>query len=128
MGVTLNEIEPDGKQGLKDMVRRYTNLFAQELPNGVPLEKQVDDTIEIYENATPLYCLSHHLSPAEVIAAKDYISKLLKVGKIRRSKYPFGASLFFVKRKRKLKIEIDYRALNLVAKKSKAPIPCIHET
>lgn len=46
-----------------------------------------------------------------------------KKGKIRPGKSSFGALLFFIKLKGKLKGVIDYRALNLITKRNNAPIP-----
>lgn len=37
--------------------------------------------------------------------------------KIRRRKYPYGESLFFVKEKENLRAVVDYRALNFVKKR-----------
>ena len=48
---------------------------------------------------------------------------LLRKGKIRRIKSPFGASLFFVKHNGRLRGVVDYRALNRVTKRNNAPMP-----
>lgn len=48
---------------------------------------------------------------------------LLKKRKIRHSKCPYGAPLFFVKQKGRLRGVIDYRALNRITKHNNAPIP-----
>lgn len=68
MGNTENEIEHDDKQSLEDMLRKYTNGYAQELPDGLTPDREVDHTIEIKENATPPYRSSSQLSSAGLFA------------------------------------------------------------
>ena len=51
------------------------------------------------------------------------MEKLLRQEKIRPSKSPYGASLFFVKEKDKLRGVVDYRALNRITKKNNSPLP-----
>ena len=66
----------------------------------------------------------NQLSSAELKAAKEYIADLLKKGKIRPSKSPYGAPLFFVKEGNKpLRGVVDYRALNRVTKRNSSPLP-----
>lgn len=48
---------------------------------------------------------------------------MLKKSKIRRSKSPYGASLFFVKNKGSLRAVVDYRALNRLTKRNHSPLP-----
>ena len=67
----------------------------------------------------PLY----QLSPAELVAAKKYVVDLLRKGKIRRSKSPYGASLFFVKSKGQLRGVVNYGALNRITKRNNTPLP-----
>lgn len=51
------------------------------------------------------------------------MTNLLQKGRIRPSKSPYGAPLFFDKRTGKLRGVIDYRALNRITKHNNAPIP-----
>lgn len=57
------------------------------------------------------------------MATKEYVTDLLRKGKIRPSVSPFGAPLFFVRQKGKLRGVIDYRALNRITKANHGPIP-----
>ena len=54
----------------------------------------------------------------ELKAAKEYVEDLMKKGKIRTSKSPYGAPLFFVKEKNKpLRGVVDYSRLNRITKR-----------
>lgn len=64
------------------------------------------------------------LSPHELMAAKEYVSKLLETKKIRQSKSTYGAPLFIIKEKNgRLRGVVDYRALNRVTKNNSTPLP-----
>lgn len=98
-------------------------MFRDELPAGLPPERTVDHAIEIDETAKPPLLPLYQLSPAELVAVKDYVIDLLRKRKTRRSRSPFGASLFFVKKKGSLRAVVDYRALNRLTKRNNTPLP-----
>lgn len=58
----------------------------------------------------------------EMKAAKKYVEELVRKKKIRSSTSPYGAPLFFVKEKEKLREVVDHRALNRITKGNKAPL------
>ena len=129
--VVVREVPDDlrkvkkGKQDSKvdELLMKYECVFKDELPAGLPPKRSVEHTIEIEDGAKPPHRSLYQLSPAELAAAKDYVEDLLKKGKIRRSKSPYGAPLFFVKEPDKLRGVVDYRALNRITKRNNAPIP-----
>lgn len=87
----------------------------------------MDHKIEINEGSKPPHSGIFQLSPAELVATKEYVADLLRKKKIRPSKSPYGAPLFFVKQKGQLRGVIDYTALNRITKHNNAPIPRIDE-
>jgi Reverse transcriptase (RNA-dependent DNA polymerase) len=77
-----------------------------------------------HKDKKPPHRQLYQLSPAELRAAKEYIVDLLNQGKIRSSKSPYGAPLFFVKDGDKpLRGVVDYRALNRITKPNNASLP-----
>lgn len=130
----LRTIDPDSmkktpiKQGKQDeelatLEAEFSMVFQDELPDGLPPRREVDHKIEILPYSKPPHRGIFQLSSAELLATKDYVTKLLKKGKIRPSKSPYGAPLFFVKQKDQLRGVVDYRALNRITKHNNAPIP-----
>ena len=112
------------QQKIDAMLEKYKAVFSNELPDGLPPERSVEPAIKTDPNAKPPYRPLFQLSPAELLATKEYIEDLLKKGKIRRSSSPYGAPLFFVRQKGgKLRGVIDYRALNRITKRDSTPIP-----
>ena len=108
---------------LEELLKDHETVFRNELPDGLPPVRSVDHEIEIDEKVRPPNRPLFQLSPAELVAVKEYIVKLLQQGKIRRSQSPFGASLFFVKERGKLRGVVDYRALNRITKRNNTPLP-----
>jgi len=109
---------------LRRLLCKYEMVLQEELPDGLPPKRSVDHEIEVNGDEKPPHRPLFQLSPAELIAAKSYVKDMLKKGKIRPSKSPYGASLFFVKDKDKpLRGVVDYRALNRITKRNNMPLP-----
>lgn len=108
---------------LENLKREFATVFRNELPEGLPPERDVDHKIEVDPNQEPPHRGIYQLSPAELLATKEYVADLLKRKKIRPSKSPYGAPLFFVKQKGQLRGVIDYRGLNRITKHNNSPIP-----
>lgn len=103
---------------LEDLLQRYQGLFKEELPEGLPARQSLDHAIETEEGGKPPMRQLYQLSPAELLAVREYFVELLRKGKKRRSKCPYGASLFFVKNKDSLRVVVYYRALNRLTKRN----------
>lgn len=112
---------------LDKLLQRFAHVFRNDLPARLPPERVVDHRIETQDGEKPPHRPLFQLSPAELLATKEYITDLLRKGKIRPSKSPYGAPLFFVKQKGSLRGVIDYRALYRITKKNHSPIIRIEE-
>jgi hypothetical protein len=56
------------------------------------------------------------------------LEEVLATGRIRQSKSPLGAPVFFIKKKDgKLRFVQDYRALNVITRKKRYPLPLIDD-
>ncbi|WP_369007447.1 reverse transcriptase family protein, partial [Pseudomonas syringae] len=68
------------------------------------------------------------MAPAEIKELRAQLDDLLSHGFIRRSQSPWGAPVFFVKKKDgSLRMCIDYRGLNKVTVRNKYPLPRIDD-
>lgn len=118
----------DPKIGQRDpetarLLEKFWSVFQKDPRDGLPPKREVDHEIQISPESKPSFRPIFHLSPAELIETKEYITELLNKGKIRPSRSPCGALLFFVKQKEKLRGVIDHRALNIITKPNSSPIP-----
>lgn len=105
------------------VLHEFVDVFRDELHPGLPLEPTVDHVIKIDPNEKPPHRPIFQQSPAELLATKQYVIDLSRKGKIRPSRTPIGAPLVFVRQKGKLRVVIDYRALNRITKPKHTPIP-----
>ena len=119
----ISKMGGDRDKKMEELLKKYEKVFVDELPGGLPPKRDVDHAIETNPDARPPHRPLYQLSPSELIAAKAYIVELLRKGKIRRSRSPYGAPLFFVRHNNQLRAVVDYRALNQITKKNSAPLP-----
>ena len=83
------------------VVREFPNVFPEELP-GIPLEREVDLSIEIVPGTVLMSRALYIMAPMELKELKSQLQELLDKGFIRPSVSPWGAPVLFVKRKMEL--------------------------
>ena len=84
-------------------------FFLDELP-GLPLQRDVDFCIELHPSMSPIYVNPPRMAPIKLQELKVQIQELLDNGFIRPSTSPWGAPVFFAKKKDKtFRLCIDYR-------------------
>ena len=105
------------------LVEEFADVF-QDLPVGLPPKRAVDHRIELQPGSQPPSRPSYRMSTSELEALQKELADLTAHGFIQPSKSPYGAPILFVKKKNgKLRMCIDYRALNLVTIKNKRQPP-----
>lgn len=80
---------------LESVLPIYKDVFTENLPSGLPQQRDFDYTIETDPQAKPPQRVLFQVSPSKSLARNEYLIDILKK-KIRKSKSPFGANLFFV--------------------------------
>lgn len=115
-------VEDPEDEKLLELKREWQTVFTDELPDGLPPERDVDHRIKTEAGSSLPNRGIFQLSPVELIATKEYMMELLRKGKICPSKSPYGAPLFFMKQKKQIRDIIDNRALNRITKHNNASI------
>ena len=91
------------------VIREFPDVFPEELP-GVPLEREVDLSIEVVQGTTPISRAPYRMDPTELKELKVHLQELLDKGFVQPSVSPWGAPVLFVKKKDgTLRMCIDYR-------------------
>ena len=109
---------------VEDVLKRYQDVLPEDLPNKLPPRRKVDHKIEVKLGTEPPSKAPYRLSQKELEELKSQLDELLAKRYIRQSKLPYGAPVLFVDKKdRKLKLCVDYRALNKVTMKNSYPLP-----
>jgi hypothetical protein len=84
-------------------------------------------TFNHYE-PSPGFGKVYPMSPEEQRELDACLEEALATGRIRHSKSPIGTPVFFIKKKDgKLRFVQDYRALNLITRKNRYPLPLIDD-
>lgn len=131
--VALHEMNKDESPATPVLPEEYADfapLFADKEPGVLPPHRPYDHTIPLEPNAKIPFGPLYTQSQKELEELREYIDDNLKKGFIRRSESPAGAPVLFVPKKdsQKLRLCVDYRALNKVTVKNRCPLPLISET
>ena len=109
------------------IVREFLDVFPADLPGMTP-DRDIDFCIDIEPGTHPISIPPHRMALAELRELKAQLQQLLNKGFIRPSASPWGAPVFFVKKKDgSFRMCIDYRQLNKVTIKNKYPLPRIDD-
>ena len=92
----------DSKKGQIELeniliVREFLDVFPEELPS-IPLEREVDLSIEILPGTTPISKAPYRMAQTELKELKIQLQELLDKGLIRPSVSPWGAPVLYVKK------------------------------
>ncbi|GJZ01256.1 putative reverse transcriptase domain-containing protein, partial [Tanacetum coccineum] len=105
----------------------FPEVFPEELP-GLPPPRQVEFRIDLIPGAALVARAPYRLAPSEMKELSKQLQELSKKGFIRPSSSPWGAPVFFVKKKDgSFRICIDYRELNKLTIKNRYPLPRIDD-
>ena len=111
---------------VKDVLKRYQDVMPEDLSNDLPLRREVDHKIKVKPRIESPSKAPYCFSQKELEELKSQLDEPLAKRYIRQSKLPYGAPILFVDKKDgKLRLYVDYRALNKVTMKNLYPLPRI---
>lgn len=111
-----------------DIVEEFSDIFLDELPDQLPPWRDVNFEFNLRSDHPPPVRPVIRLSPEELKELKKQLQVLLDKGMLRPSSSPYGAPVFFVKKKDgDLRMVCDYRALNKITIPDSNPLPLINE-
>jgi hypothetical protein len=115
-------------QSLEDILVacEFSDVFLEDLPS-MPLDQDVEFTIELQLGTAPISIRPYKMTPKELPELKVQLNEQLDKGYIHPSSSPCGYLALFVKKKdQSLRLCVDYRHLNAVTIKNKYPLPRIN--
>ncbi|XP_028105086.1 uncharacterized protein LOC114304117 [Camellia sinensis] len=77
------------------VVKEFSDVFPEDLP-GLPPDREIEFAIELIPSTGPISKAPYRMAPEEL---KEQLEELLDKGFIRPSVSPWGAPVFFVKKK-----------------------------
>jgi hypothetical protein len=102
-------------QNLEDILVacEFPDVFPEDLP-GMPLDRDVEFTIELQLSTGLISRRPNKMTPKELVEFKVQLKELLDKGYIRLSSSPWGSPALFVKKKDlSLRLCVDYQPLTL---------------
>jgi hypothetical protein len=121
-------IHHTASQSLEDIhvACEFTDVFPEDLP-GMPLDRDVEFTIELQSSTAHISQWPYKMAPKELAELKVQLNKLLDKGYIRPSSSPWACPTLFVKKKdQSLRLCADHGPLNAITVKNKYPLSCIN--
>ena len=113
---------------LPDYAKEFESVFAKEDFNILPEHRQWDHAIELIPGLEPKSSKVYPLSLVEQKELDSFLEENLHTRRIRPSKSPMAAPVFFIKKKDgSLWLVQDYRVLNSMIVKNKYSLPLISE-
>jgi len=111
---------------LSNYVKGFESVFAKENFDILPEHRQWNHVIELIPGSEPKSLKVYPLSPVEQKELDSFLEENLHTRRIRPSKSPMAAPVFFIKKKDgSLRLVQDYRALNSITVKNKYSLPLI---
>jgi hypothetical protein len=132
----LGFLDPDKHPRVAALLRANQDLFPDELPTFLPPHRpDFDHRIELEPDARPQFRKSFRLSRPEYAELVRQLTHMLEKGFIRASASPWGAPVMFVRKpgafntdgSPRLRMCVDYRALNAVTRKDRFQIADIRD-
>jgi hypothetical protein len=106
----------------------YADVFSETAFDSLPERHKWDHTIELECEPSPGFHKVYLLTLTEQTEMNTFLEEALATGRIRQSKSPLRAPVFFITRKDgKLRFVQDYRALNAITRKNRYPLPLIDD-
>ena len=111
---------------VRQVLLKHRGVFSK--VTGLPPLRGVEHEILLQPGAKPPFGPIYQLSPFELEECKRQLAELIEKDFIQPSKSPYGAPILFVRKKNgKLRMCVDYRALNKLTVKNRYPLPRIDE-
>jgi len=113
---------------LPSCAKGFESVFAKEDFDILPEHRQWDHAIKLILGLEPKSSKVYPLSLVEQKELDSFLEENLHTGRIRPSKSPMAAPVFFIKKKNGLLWLVqDYRVLNSITVKNKYSLPLISE-
>ena len=116
----MKELKPE----IQKLVLKYNKIFGPPPTfEEIPIRTQIDQQIKINnELPFPKHQPLRKINDDNLIVLKEWIKEKENLGVIEPSKASFASNLLFVKEKDKVRIVVDYRAINAITIPNKTPL------
>ncbi|KAJ0522028.1 putative nucleotidyltransferase, Ribonuclease H [Helianthus annuus] len=122
--VEENQPAPTPPAAVQPLLHEFRDLFPEEIPPGLPLEREIQHCIDFQPGASIPNKPAYRMNPKEYTELQRQVTELLEKGFIRESKSPCAVPALLVpKPGGAYRMCIDSRAVNKITVKYRFPIP-----
>lgn len=122
------DLTPEQLDSIPLPLRDLAPVFSKASADSLPPHRSFDIKIDLKDGAVPPFGPLYTLSLAEIETLHKWIEDSLAKGHIRSSESPAASPILFVKKKDgSMRLCVDYRALNDITIKNRAPLPRIDQ-
>jgi hypothetical protein len=116
------------RDSMPESLHDFEDIFSKESFDSLPNRHKWDHAIELERDPEPGFCKVYPMMLEEQEELDAFLEEALSTGRIRPSRSPIGAPVFFVKKKDgKLHFIQDYHMLNAITRKNRYPLPLIDD-
>ena len=121
--------EGDALANVPGEFKPYLGIMSKEAADALPQHRPYDCKIELKQGATAPWGPIYPLSEVELQTLREWLKEMERTGKIKRSTSPAGSPILFVPKphRRRLRLCVDYRALNRIMIPNRYPLPLMQE-
>jgi hypothetical protein len=122
---TTSTLHHIAAQNLEDIpvACEFPDVFSEDLP-GMPLDQDVEFTIELQSSTAPISRWPYKMTPKKLAELKVQLKELLDKGYIHLSSSPWGYPALFMKKKdQSLRLCVDYQPLNAITSRTNILCP-----
>ena len=112
-----DELPEDQRRVLKDLVRRYSDVFTD-----MPGETDVIQHQCKFTDDTPIRCKPYPLPYAMREELRNEVDNMLEMGVVRLSTLPYASPIVMVKKDGSNRVCVDFRKLNKITKVDPEPM------
>jgi hypothetical protein len=125
---TKNSKATSFRNTVPSSLHEFEDVFSEGTFDHLPKRRKWDHAIELKREPSPWFRKVYPMSPEEQTEQDAFLEDALATGRIRHSKSPIGTLVFFIKKKDgRLRFVQDYRALNLITRQNRYPLPLIDD-
>jgi len=108
---------------------QYLGIMGKEAADAVPEHPSYDCKIDLQEGSTAPWGPIYSLSEIELQTLREWLKEMERTGKIQSSTSPADSPILFVPKRhgRRLRLCVDYRALNRITVPNRYPLPLMQE-
>ena len=109
-----------------ELLKTFANMMPPELPKTFPPMRDIYNKIELRPGTVSPAQASYHMTPKELAELWKQLNDLLDAGLIQPSKASYGAFVLLQKKQDgRMRMCVDYRALNKATVNNKYPVPLV---